>query len=63
MGGKELRILFLISSGTFSKLDIASSESKLLVPVDMDREEVANLFENYNLNSAAVVDKTTSLLV
>ena len=38
------------------------SESQLLVPVDMDREEVANLFENYNLNSAAVVDKNNKLV-
>ena len=25
------------------------SESQLLIPVEMDKEEVANLFENYNL--------------
>ena len=29
------------------------SESQLLIPVDMDKEEVGNLFENYNLSSAA----------
>ena len=28
----------------------------------MDKEEVANLFENYNLNSAAVVDKNNKLV-
>ena len=28
----------------------------------MDREEVANLFENYNLNSACVVDKNNKLV-
>src|SRR5210317_939660 len=38
------------------------SESQLLIPVDMDKEEVANLFENYNLNSAAVVDKNNKLV-
>ena len=38
------------------------SESQLLIPVDMDKEEVGNLFENYNLNSAAVVDKTNKLV-
>ena len=27
-------------------------DSTFLVPVDMDREEVGHLFENYNLNSA-----------
>ena len=26
--------------------------SQLSIPVDMDREQVANMFENYNLNSA-----------
>ena len=38
------------------------SESQLLIPVDMDKEEVGNLFENYNLNSAAVVDKNNKLV-
>ena len=33
------------------------SESQLLIPVDRDKEEVGNLFENYNLSSAAVIDK------
>ena len=33
-----------------------------LVPVDMDREEVGNLFENYNLNSACVIDKNNKLV-
>ena len=28
----------------------------------MDKEEVGNLFENYNLNSAAVVDKNNKLV-
>ena len=36
--------------------------SPFLVPVDMDREEVGNLFENYNLNSACVVDKNNKLV-
>jgi magnesium transporter len=38
------------------------SESQLLIPVDMDKEEVGNLFENYNLNSACVVDKNNKLV-
>ena len=38
------------------------SESQLLIPVDMDKEEVGNVFENYNLNSAAVVDKSDKLV-
>ena len=37
------------------------AESQLLIPVDMDKEEVGNLFENYNLNSAAVIDKNNKL--
>ena len=38
------------------------SESQLLIPVDMDKEEVGNFFENYNLSSAAVVDKSNKLV-
>ncbi len=38
------------------------SESQQLIPVDMDKEEVGNLFENYNLSSAAVVDKSDKLV-
>ena len=37
-------------------------DSIFLVPVDMDREEVGNSFENYNLNSACVVDKNNKLV-
>ena len=37
-------------------------DSTFLVPVDMYREEVGNLFENYNLNSACVVDKNNKLV-
>jgi magnesium transporter len=37
-------------------------DSNILVPVDMDREEVGNLFENYGLNSACVVDKNNKLV-
>ena len=38
------------------------NESQLSIPVDMDREEVGHLFENYNLNSACVVDKNNKLV-
>ncbi len=38
------------------------SESQLSIPVDMDREEVGHLFENYNLSSACVVDKNNKLV-
>ena len=45
-----------------NKMVSIMSESPLLIPVDMDKEEVGNLFENYNLNSACVVDKTNKLV-
>ena len=38
------------------------SETQLSIPVDMDKEEVGHLFENYNLNSACVVDKNDKLV-
>ncbi len=37
-------------------------DTTFLIPVDMDREEVGHLFENYNLNSACVVDKNNKLV-
>ncbi len=37
-------------------------ETQLSIPVDMDQEEVGHLFENYNLNSACVVDKSNKLV-
>ena len=52
----------VLTSPRDTKMASVMSESQLLVPVDMDREEVANLFENYNLNSAAVVDKNNKLV-
>ena len=45
-----------------SKMISIMIDSPFLVPVDMDREEVGNLFENYNLNSACVVDKNNKLV-
>ena len=45
-----------------SKMISIMKVSPFLVPVDMDREEVGNLFENYNLNSACVVDKNKKLV-
>ena len=32
-------------------------ETQFFIPVDMDKEEVSRLFENYNLNSTCLVDK------
>ena len=37
-------------------------DDTFLIPVDMDKEEVGNLFENYNLNSACVIDKNNKLV-
>ena len=45
-----------------TKMMSIMAESQTLIPVDMDREEVGNLFENYNLISAAVVDKSGKLV-
>ena len=45
-----------------TKMMSIMSESQLLIPVDMDKEEVGNLFENYNLSSAAVIDKSNKLV-
>ena len=39
-----------------------TNETQFLIPVDMDREEVGRMFENYNLNSACVVDKNNKLV-
>ncbi len=45
-----------------TKMISVMSETQLSIPVDMDREEVGHLFENYNLNSACVVDKSNKLV-
>ena len=45
-----------------TKMITIMTDSPILVPVNMDKEEVGNLFENYNLNSACVVDKSNKLV-
>ncbi len=45
-----------------TKMISIMNESQLSIPVDMDREDVGHLFENYNLNSACVVDKNNKLV-
>ena len=45
-----------------AKMNSIMNESQLSIPVDMDREEVGHIFENYNLNSACVVDKNNKLV-
>ena len=52
----------VLTSSRDTKMLTVMSESQLFIPVDMDKEEVGNLFENYNLNSAAVVDKNNKLV-
>ena len=52
----------VLTTSRQAKMLSIMSESQLFIPVDMDKEEVGNLFENYNLNSAAVVDKTNKLV-
>jgi len=52
----------VLTTSREAKMLSIMSASQLLIPVDMDKEEVGNVFENYNLNSAAVVDKTNKLV-
>ena len=52
----------VLTASRETKMILIMSESQLFIPVDMDKEEVGNLFENYNLNSAAVVDKNNKLV-
>jgi magnesium transporter len=52
----------VLTNSRDAKMISIMSESQLPIPVDMDKEEVGNLFENYNLNSAAVVDKNNKLV-
>ena len=52
----------VLTTSRYTKMISIMSESQVFIPVDMDKEEVGNLFENYNLNSAAVVDKNNKLV-
>ncbi len=45
-----------------SKMNLIMKETRVLIPVDMDKEEVGHLFENYNLVSAGVVDTNNKLV-
>ena len=45
-----------------SKMNLIMSEMQVLIPVNMDKEEVGRIFENYNLISAGVVDKDNKLV-
>jgi magnesium transporter len=52
----------VLTTSRETKMLSIMSESQSFIPVDMDKEDVGNLFENYNLNSAAVVDKNNKLV-
>ena len=45
-----------------TKMISIMSETQFFIPADMDKEEVSRLFENYNLNSACVVEKNNKLV-
>jgi magnesium transporter len=45
-----------------SKMNLIMREMQVLIPVNMDQEEVGHTFENYNLTSAGVVDKNNKLV-
>jgi len=45
-----------------SKMNLIMKETQVLIPVNMDKEEVGHIFEKYNLVSAGVVDKDNKLV-
>jgi len=45
-----------------SKMNSIMNEMQVLIPVNIDKEEVGHIFENYNLVSAGVVDKDNKLV-
>jgi len=45
-----------------SKMNSIMKETQVLIPVNMDKEEVGHIFEKYNLVSAGVVDKENKLV-
>ena len=45
-----------------SKMNSIMKETQVLIPVNMDKEEVGHIFEKYNLVSAGVVDKKNKLV-
>ncbi len=45
-----------------SKMNLIMSEMPVLIPVNMDKEEVGHAFEEYNLVSAGVVNKNNKLV-
>ena len=45
-----------------TKMNSIMKETQVLIPVNMDKEEVGHIFEKYNLFSAGVVDKKNKLV-
>jgi magnesium transporter len=45
-----------------TKMESIMREMQVLIPVNMDQEEVGHTFENYNLTTAGVVDKNNKLV-
>jgi len=45
-----------------SKMNSIMKETQVLIPVNLDKEEVGHIFEKYNLVSAGVVDKENKLV-
>ncbi len=45
-----------------TKMNSIMRKMQVLIPVNMDQEEVGHTFENYNLTSAGVVDKNNKLV-
>jgi len=45
-----------------TKMNTIMREMQVLIPVNMDKEEVGHVFENYNLFSAGVVNKDNKLV-
>ena len=45
-----------------NKMNSIMREMQVLIPVNMDQEEVGHTFENYSLTSAGVVDKNNKLV-
>ena len=52
----------VLTTARETKMDLIMREMQVLIPVNMDQEEVGLTFENYNLTSAGVVDKNNKLV-
>ena len=52
----------VLRSSRNSTMNSIMKEAQVLIPVNLDKEEVGHIFENYNLVSAGVVDKNKKLV-